>query len=132
PPVAEPPPARPDQPLAARDAEALVAAIRKFRSGDGVLAWDLGPVRSEDYRRVSRTVEAIRAADPRRPVSADVWDGFGRFAIPLLLVGIHREPLFTTLDLDRYGQWMTQRRILASGARFTVAAVQTQIPQSPM
>ncbi|HJZ89560.1 MAG TPA: hypothetical protein VKE40_01730 [Gemmataceae bacterium] len=132
PPVSETNPDRPDQPLTARDAEALVAAIRKFRSGDGVLAWDLGPVRSEDYRRVSRTVEAIRAADPRRPVSADVWDGFGRFAIPLQLVGIHREPLFTTLDLDRYGQWMTQRRILASGARFTWAWVQTQIPEWQM
>jgi len=132
PPVSEANPDLPDQPLTARDAEALMGAIRKFRSGDAVLAWDLGPVRSEDYRRVSRTVEAIRAADPRRPVSADVWDGFGRFAIPIQLMGMHREPLQTTLELDRYSQWLAQRRALAAGARFTWTWVQTHLPEWQM
>ena len=128
PPVSEANPDRPANPLTAKDAEALVQAIRKFRSGDSVLFWDLGPVRSEDYRRVSRTVEAIRAADPRRPVGADVWDGFGRFAIPIQLVGTHRDPLFTSLDLDKYGRWLTQRKNLAAGGRFYWTWIQTHIP----
>lgn len=128
PPVSEGNPERSVNPLTARDADALAQAIRKFQSGDGVLAWDLGPVRSEDYRRVTRTVEAIRAADPRRPVAADVWDGFGRFAIPLQLVGTHRDPLLTSLELDKYSQWLEQRRILASGARFHWTWIQTHIP----
>jgi hypothetical protein len=96
-PISEGNPERPVNPLTARDAEALVAAIRKFQSLDGVLLWDLGPVRSEDYRKVSRTVEAIRAADPRRPIAADIWDGFGRYAIPLQMVGTHRDPLMTSI-----------------------------------
>ena len=128
PPISETNPDRPANPLSAKDAETLVQAIRKFRSGDSVLFWDLGPVRSEDYRRVSRTVEAIRAADPRRPVGADVWDGFGRYALPIQLVGTHRDPLFTSLDLDKYGRWLTQRKNLAAGARFYWTWIQTHIP----
>lgn len=128
PPLAETNPERPANTLTSRDAETLIQAIRKFRSGDGVLFWDLGPVRSEDYRRVSRTVEAIRAADPRRPVGADVWDGFGRFSIPLQMVGTHRDPLFTSLDLDKYGRWLTQRKYLATGTQFYWTWIQTHIP----
>jgi hypothetical protein len=129
PPVSEGNPEKFTGPLTARDADALAVAIRKFQSGDAVLYWDLGALRSEDYRRASRTVEAIRAADPRRPTGADVWDGFGRFAIPLQLIGTHRDPLLTTLELDKYSQWLTQRRILASGARFHWTWVQTHIPE---
>ncbi len=128
PPVSELNPEHPPTPLTARDPEMLAAEIRKFQSGDGVLFWDLGPVRSEDYRRVSRTAEAIRAADPRRPIGADVWDGFARFAIPLQLVGTHRDPLMTSLELDRYGQWLAQRQILATGSKFTWTWIQTHIP----
>lgn len=128
PPVSEGNPERPANPLVTRDVEALGQAIRKLQSGDAVLFWDLGQVRSEDYRRVSRTVEVIRAADPRRPVSADVWDGFGRFAIPLQMVGTHRDPLFTSLDLDKYGRWVNQRKTLAIGTRFYWTWIQTHIP----
>jgi hypothetical protein len=128
PPVSEGNPENSTSPLMVRDADALAQSIRKFQSGDAVLFWDLGPVRSEDYRRVSRTVEAIRAGDPRRPTGADVWDGFGRFAIPLQLIGTHRDPLMTTLELDKYSQWLAQRRILASGAKFHWTWIQTHIP----
>jgi hypothetical protein len=128
PPISEANPERPVNPLTARDPETLAAQIRKFQSGDGVLFWDLGPQRSEDYRRVSRTVEAIRSADPRRPIGADVWDGFSRFAIPLQLIGTHRDPLMTSLELDRYGQWLAQRQILAAGSKFTWTWIQTHIP----
>ena len=58
---------------------------------------------------MSRTVEAIRAADPRRPVGADVWDGFQPYSSFLDLVGAHRWPLFTSLELDRYRDWLDQR-----------------------
>jgi hypothetical protein len=122
----------PDKPLpglSGRDAEALIANIRKFQSIDGVLFYDLGTVRNEDFRRVSRTIDAIRAADPRRPVGADVWEGFGKYAIPLQLIGTHRDPLLTTLELDKYGQWLNQRRILAAGSRFTWTWIQTHIPE---
>ena len=129
PPVGEGNPADSPNPLVTKDADALVAAIRKFQAGDAVLFWDLGPVRSEDYGRVTRTVEAIRAADPRRPVSADVWDGFNKYAIPLQLIGTHRDPLTTSLELDRYSQWLAQRKILASGSRFQWTWIQTHLPE---
>ena len=128
-PIPDGDPDKPLQGLSGRDADALIANIRKFQSADGVLFYDLGTVRNEDFRRVSRTVEAIRAADPRRPVGADVWEGFGKYAIPLQLVGTHRDPLLTTLELDKYGVWLNQRRILAVGSRFLWTWIQTHVPE---
>ena len=116
-------------PLVTKDVESLVAAIRKFQSGDGVLFWDMGPVRSEDYPRVVKTVEGIRSADPKRPVGADVWDGFDKYANPLQLVGTHRDPLMTSLELDQYSRWLGQRKILASGSKFHWTWIQTHIPE---
>ncbi|WP_020469542.1 hypothetical protein [Zavarzinella formosa] len=116
-------------PLVTKDVDTLVAAIRKFQSGDGVLFWDFGPVRAEDFPRVSRTVEAVRAADPKRPVGADVWDGFDKYANPLQLIGTHRDPLMTSLEIDQYSRWLTQRKILASGSRFQWTWIQTHIPE---
>lgn len=118
-----------NNPLVTKDAESLVAAIRKFKSGDGVLAWDFGPIRSEDYARVVRTVEAIRTADPKRPVSADVWDGFDKYGIPLQMIGTHRDPLMTSLELDQYSKWLTQRKILASSSKFHWTWIQTHVPE---
>ena len=129
PPVSEDNPEGGPNPLMARDADALVASIRKFQAGDAVLFWDFGPVRSEDSKRVSRTVEAIRVADPKRPVAADVWDGFGKYASTLQLVGTHRDPLLTSLELDKYSSWLNQRKVLASGSKFTWTWVQTHLPE---
>lgn len=129
PPVSEGASEKLNSPLMARDADALSAALRKFISRDGVLFWDFGPVRSEDYKRVARTVEAIRAVDAKRPIGGDVWDGFGKFSIPLQLIGTHRDPLMTTLELDRYSEWLAQRRILTSGSQFMWTWIQTHIPE---
>ena len=67
PPIAESNPDDPASPLAARDVDALVAAIRKFQSRDAVLFW----ISARFARRIiaarSRMVEAIRAADPAVP-----------------------------------------------------------------
>jgi len=46
----------------------------------------------------------------------------------LQLIGTHRDPLMTSLELDRYGQWLAQRQILASGSKFTWTWIQTHIP----
>ncbi len=129
PPVGESNPDGSPNPLVTKDADALVTAIRKFQAGDAVLFWDFGPVRSEDYPRVVRTVEAVRAADPRRPVSADVWDGFNKYSIPIQLVGTHRDPLTTSLELDQYSRWLTQRKILSSGSKFQWTWIQTHLPE---
>ena len=72
-----------------------------------MLFWDLGGGRTGgDEPRVARTSEAIRRNDPRRPRGADVWDGFSAYSSYLDVVGAHRWPLFTSLDMGKYRDWL--------------------------
>ena len=78
---------------------------------------------------MDRSAQAvIRKADPGRPVSADVWDGLVPYSRILNLVGVHRWPLMTTLELPRYREWLEQRRRLANPGTFTWTWIQTHMP----
>ena len=112
-----------------RTAEELDSFIRKFGTAD-VLFWDLGGGRTgEDERRVFRTCEAIRRNDPRRPRGADVWDGFSAYSSYLDVIGAHRWPLFTSLDMTKYRDWLTQRHTLTATPRATFWTwVQNHLP----
>jgi len=102
-----------------RAASNLDAFMRKFGSAD-VLFWELGGGRtSSDEPRVARTCEAVRRNDPRRPRGADVWDGFAAYSSYLDVIGAHRWPLFTSLDMHKYRDWLTQRQTLTATARAT-------------
>ena len=76
-----------------------------------------------------RTVNALRTVDPLRPVAADVWDGFQRYSrgIDQVMLGVHRWPLMTGLELPQYRDWLTQRRQLAQPGTFWTW-VQTHLP----
>src|SRR5205823_6137315 len=57
--------------------EAFGRTVGRFLHEDAVLCWDLGSnLPSERFPTILRTAEAFRAADPMRPLSADVWDGY--------------------------------------------------------
>ena len=102
-----------------RTASDLDAFMRRFSAAD-VLFWDLGGGRtSGDEMRVARTCEAIRRNDPRRPRGADVWDGFGAYSTYLDVVGAHRWPLFTSLDMAHYRDWLRDRHKLTATTRAT-------------
>src|SRR5262249_24059723 len=59
----------------------------------------------------------------------DVWDGFESFRIQRVdMLGIHRWPLMTGLELGQYRDWLTQRRNLASSNSFAWTWVQTHLP----
>jgi hypothetical protein len=121
------PPAGTPNPVQAT-ADALAAYYRKFAPAD-VLFWDLGGGRvSEQADSVLSTFNAIRKHDLKRPIGADVWDGFQAYSTYLDLVGAHRWPLFTSLDLDRYRDWLTQRSTLTSGRAVFWTWVQNHLP----
>src|SRR5438132_1508335 len=88
--------ARPDsQPTSA---ETLTKDVQKFLLNDAVLYWDLGGgLRTEQKDAVNGAARAIRAIDPQRPLTADIWDGFADYSLSLDLLGVHRWPLSTTL-----------------------------------
>ena len=112
-----------------READKLAEHFRRFRSGDGVLMWDLGGGRTrEQVKTVARTAEVLREYDARRPRAVDLWDGYQAYADYLDVIGTHRWPLFTSLDLDMYRYWLTQRRALTGPGKLLWTWVQTHMP----
>lgn len=96
---------------------------------DAALAHYLGDWRSaEELDAVTRAATAIRAADPQRPIACDVREGFWAYSRHVDLVGAHRWPLFTTLELARYRDWLAQRRNLCRPSTYLWSWVQTHIP----
>jgi hypothetical protein len=112
-----------------RDADRMVDHFRRFRSGDGVLMWDLGAGRTtEQLKLVARTADLLREYDPRRPRAVDLWDGYSAYSEYLDVIGSHRWPLFTSLELDQYREWLLQRRALTSPGKLMWTWVQTHMP----
>src|SRR5262249_2304107 len=102
----------------------------RFMEKDAVLAWDLGhDLDNDQVPRALRLAEAFRAADPQRPVIADVWDGSRAYAmsLPQLMLGTHRWPLFTSLQLSAYRAGLENRRRLTIND-YSWTWVQTHLP----
>jgi hypothetical protein len=113
--------------------DALGREVTRFLHGDAVLFWYLGGGRTlEETSLVASAVQTIRTLDPGRPVAADIWDGFmpyARILDPYGLVGAHRWPLMTALELPQYREWLNQRRLLAQPrSTFQWTWVQTHLP----
>jgi hypothetical protein len=109
--------------------EALVQEINRFPALDAVLFWDMGgALAAEQSTQVARAAQVVRNADPGRPIGADVWDGLLPFSRTVNLLGIHRWPLMTAMEIKDYAVWLDQRRLLANPGSFTWTWVQTHLP----
>ncbi len=107
----------------------LSSEVTRFANSDATLFWDLGQgLVSEQQEAISRAAEAIHTSDPQRPVGADVWDGFGSYSRSLEVLGTHRWPLMTTLELPQYREWLEERRLLVCPGTYTWTWVQTHLP----
>lgn len=105
--------------------------VSRFADQDAVLAWDLGSnLGAERFADISRLARTFRLSDPRRPVLADVWDGYRGYSrgVDQLLMGTHRWPLMTSLELPAYRQWLLSRRHLAADG-YCWTWVQTHLPE---
>jgi hypothetical protein len=110
------------------DAAATAQAVRTFPAEDAVLFRHLGDDHTTaQVDAVMRTVQAVRAADPQRPIAADVWDGAWGYSVNVDLVSAHRFPLMTSLSLTGYRDWLVQRKALARSPFFWTW-VQTHLP----
>ena len=123
-------PKKPDDKTIERDADLTAAYLRKFLSNDAVLMWDFGNGRTaEDLGRVVRAAEVVRSYDPRRPRSIDLWDGYGAYSKYVNAIGAHRWPLFSSLELTAYKDWLEQRRALISPGKMMWTWIQTHLPE---
>jgi hypothetical protein len=107
----------------------LQQEIARFLERDAVLFWDVGGgLLDEHTDEIFKTVRLIHAADPQRPVAADAWDGLLPYSRTIDLLGSHRWPLMTGLELSQYRLWLKQRRQLARSDTFMWTWVQTHLP----
>lgn len=103
--------------------------VAHFLEGDAVLFWDLGGgLTIEQAPLVEQAARVIHGVDAQRPLGGDVWDGFLRYSRNLELLGVHRWPLMTGLELTGYLDWLDQRRRLARPGTFAWTWVQTHLP----
>lgn len=126
-------PTRPNQADPAvleKDADVLAKHFKRFMSSDAVLMWDLGSGRTTNQvRRVARLADAVRTYDPRRPRAIDLWDGYSAYSTYVDAIGGHRWPLFTSLELTGYRNWLEQRRALTAPGKLSWTNIQTHLPE---
>lgn len=113
------------------EAERISGLFQKFLAGDSVLFWDLGNrYDSEKVQTAEQMANLIRSQPiPGRPVAADVWDDFQSYSLYLDVLSAHRWPLFTSLELKQYRDWLAQRRELTPTPKnLFFTWVQTHMP----
>jgi hypothetical protein len=111
--------------------EAFGSSVMRFLDTQAVLAWDLGGnLSAEQAPAVARLTRQLRELDPMHPVAADVSDGFRSYTAGdrRLMVGTHRWPLLTGMELPAYKDWLLARRRLVSQGTFSWTWVQTHLP----
>jgi hypothetical protein len=109
--------------------ETVQQEITRFVDRDAVLFWDVGGgLLDEHTDEVFKTVRMIHAADPQRPIAADAWDGLLPYSRNVDLLGSHRWPLMTGLELTQYRVWLSQRKRLARTDTFMWTWIQTHLP----
>src|SRR5262249_40476858 len=108
----------------------LGRTVSRLRDHDAVLFWQLGPggLAREQAAAAARTAQVVRAVDPQRPLAADGWDGFGDYSRRVQLLGAHRWPLMTALEIPQYREWLNQRRLLGNSNTVMWTWIQTHLP----
>lgn len=115
--------------LVSRDS--FVNTVSRISKREGILALDIGSnLPAESHGDISRVVNMIRSVDPMRPIAIDVWDGFQAYSrsIDSVMLGVHRWPLMTSLEIEQYRDWLLQRRRLAAPGTFCWTWVQNHLP----
>ncbi len=93
-----------------------------FRLVNGVLDFEKAPM-------VQRQLQIAHGADPGHPIGGNVWDGMMPYSRSLELMGVHRFPLMTTMELPEYRTWLENRQKLANPNTFTWTWIQTHLPE---
>jgi hypothetical protein len=109
----------------------LTREVSRFPYNDAILFWHVGTgLTAEQSAPVTKAARTIRSGDPYqgRPVAGDIWDGFKPYSRELDMVGIHRWPLLTGLELPQYREWLCQRVRLAVPGTYLWTWIQTHLP----
>lgn len=96
-------------------------------SFDPVLVWDLGSgLATRELAATRHWAELVKAVDPRkRPLICDADSDLQSYTRSVDVLLARREPIGSTLTLDKYGDWLRERARLARGGTPLWVTVQT-------
>lgn len=110
-------------------AESLQRELARYTDTDAVLLYHFGPTLSFEHAvPISRAAQTVRSVDPGRPIAGEIWDGMLPYSRNLNMLGIHRWPLMTTLELPKYREWLELRRNLANPDAYVWSWIQNHTP----
>jgi hypothetical protein len=113
-----------------RSPDEVRSQLNRF-GGNSVLFVRFGGMLTfEQANLVNKATQVLREVEPNRLVAGDVWDGLQPFSRSLDLVGIHRWPLMTSMELPQYREWLELRRKLANPDVFTWTWIQTHLTEA--
>ncbi len=108
----------PQLPNSFHDPNAAAAPVGQVLSqlpfSESVLCWNVGTgVHFDAWKQATGTIRELRAVSPRRPVAVDVIGNFHSYSRNVDMLGAHRWPLGTAMEIRQYREWLTERRYLA-------------------
>ncbi|MCS7016104.1 MAG: hypothetical protein NZM42_08325 [Gemmatales bacterium] len=108
------------------DPTALLARqIERFPVAENVLCWHLGSGWSSEQAEALRPLVSGLRHRNRLLLAIEAWDGLRGYSRQVDILGTHRWPLHTALELRDYHTWLMQRRRLADPGTYLFTWVQT-------
>lgn len=109
----------------------IAKQVQPFAENDSVIFQSIrGSLRRDQVQMVLSALSKARQADPSHPLGGTVEDGLLPYSRSLNIVGAHRYPLMTTLEMSKYREFLESRRKLANPGVFTWTMIQTHLPDS--
>jgi hypothetical protein len=110
----------------------LAQEVNRFTDNDAVLFWNLGNKLTRQHsENIGRAMQTIQNMDGGRCFGGDVADGSQHYSRHSnFLVGAHRFPLGTSLEMLSYRDWLDQHRRppIAHPGAYTWTWIQTHMP----
>jgi hypothetical protein len=101
-------------PLGNRTAADVLRAVSELPFRDSVLDWYLGTGLGEPEADVVTEVSRLlKSRPPRRPIAGDLAAEFRRYSRDIEMLGVHRQPIGTSIGIGDYRDWLAERRYLA-------------------
>ena len=111
-------------------ADRLASQLTPFNEADK-LFYLVGRIqRQEQVALIAQGVAALKELDPGPQAAIDAWDGVPGYSHRIKIVGAHRFPICTTLELPRFRDWLKGRHDMADPGTLMWTMVQTDLPET--
>jgi hypothetical protein len=109
-------------------ADQLAGQLTRFNEADKLMYVLGNTLRYEQTALITQTLDTVKQLDPAPQAAIDVSDGIPGYSHRVKILGVHRWPLMTTLELPRYREWLQRQHNLADPGVLLWTSVQTHLP----